>query len=153
MKEQNENAARRCGILSPWELYAKKLEALFARDQDVTVRADFRNQHKSVRLLVRGEAKAEAIARLLPARMAFGAVEVAVEVAPANGEPTPAALLAAAFAGNSAFAGADETPGSEGARARSGSSPQIRRSSGAIMSRPMWARELKRPLRGRQKAA
>ncbi len=88
---------------APWEVFARELEALFAKDPAVAVETDFGGEKPAIRLRVEGADKADAIARLLPGSVTFGGVEVALLVVPSNAEPSPETILRRAFAGNGAF--------------------------------------------------
>lgn len=87
---------------APWIVWARKLDALFARDDDVTV--VYENDGPIVKVYVRGADKAESMSELLPCEMTFDDVSVPVEVIPANdGELTVVDHLRRVFAGNPAF--------------------------------------------------
>lgn len=90
-------------MISPWINYYRELEALFAKDPDVTVSYD--EDKNEVRLLVQNAAKAEALTKLLPTEKEFGNVTMKVTVVPANllGEDR-AKLFFDAFNGNPAMA-------------------------------------------------
>lgn len=91
-----EKAAK---LSPPWITFYKKIVALFK--DDPRVRIDFNNEDYTLKLFVEGEAKAEALTRLLPTEKEFGNVVVKVEVIPANlVEDNPVALYEAAFEGN-----------------------------------------------------
>lgn len=104
-------------ISPPWEVWASKLQELFAADPDVEVVKTLDGERKSVRLYVQSEDKADALAQLLPEKETFGGVEVSVKVLPGNEEEKPSAadLLRRAFAGNPALADVDEVPAGPGA--------------------------------------
>ena len=86
----------------PWAAMYRKIAALFEGDPDVSVAYD--DGAKRVDLYVNGGDKADALARLLEPAHEFGKVRLAVEVHPANSEPTRADVLRRAFAGNAAVA-------------------------------------------------
>ena len=66
----------------PWMIYFRKLEAFFAEDEDVTVKFD--ESSGAIKVYVVGEAKAEAIGKLLPTSKSFGNVTIYIHVVPAN---------------------------------------------------------------------
>lgn len=84
----------------PWVAHARKIKAIFDYDDDVDVVYD--NDDLVVRLLVRGQAKADAIDKLINHEVEFGNVTLTVSVVPANGEETPASICRDAFYGNEA---------------------------------------------------
>ncbi len=84
----------------PWVAHARKIKAMFELDDDVDVVYD--NDDLVVRLLVRGQAKAEALDKLLVHEVEFGSVKLTVSVVPANDEDTPASICRDAFYGNEA---------------------------------------------------
>ena len=91
-------------LSTPWAAYARKVQALFLGDEEVTVTWVLKEDEKHVDVRVRNAAKAEALGYLLPCEVDFGAVKVAVNVTPENDEneekPRAASLLRTAFAGN-----------------------------------------------------
>jgi len=89
-------------LSSPWILYYKAIEALFAKDQ--AVKTVYDDENKTIKLYIDGDRKAEALAQLLPKEKNFGGVTVKIEVIPANEMKTQADLFKAAFEGNEAFA-------------------------------------------------
>ena len=89
-------------ISPPWVLYAKKIEALFAKDPDVSVVFD--EASRAVKVYVDGNEKYTALDSLLQKEKNFGGVMVSVVVIPANmKETSPAELIQKAFHGNGAF--------------------------------------------------
>ncbi len=84
----------------PWVAHARKIKALFEYDDDVDVVYD--EEELVVRLLVRGQAKADALDRLINHEVKFGNVTLAVSVVPSNEEETPASICHDAFYGNEA---------------------------------------------------
>ena len=85
-------------LVQPWTEYYRKLDALFGGDPNVDVIYD--QDVPEVRLLVRGESKADAISKLLPTEVEFGNVRLGVKVVPANLSDSREDLLRAAFDGN-----------------------------------------------------
>lgn len=89
-----------------------RLEKLFEADPKVTVEKDYGKPKATVR--VEGQAKAEAIERLLPDTVEFGNVTLEVEVVPSNAEATEADCFRAAFEGNPIMDGVAEGYGPAG---------------------------------------
>lgn len=115
-KTSTTRATPAAGLCPPWTELARKLEALFRQDPDVTVAADLDGDAKRIRILVQSADKASALSRLLPAAVELGAVRVALEVVPADGvELSARELLERAFAGNDAFRYAAESAPGPGA--------------------------------------
>jgi hypothetical protein len=92
---------KKLGLASPWAVYAGRVEALFAWDGDVDV--EFDNDARKLKVFVRGQAKADAISKLLPAQKEFGVLKLDIEVVPSNDEPSEEDVYRAAFHGNAAF--------------------------------------------------
>ena len=93
----------RLNLSAPWYTYQKKLKALFAYDDDVTVGpvTDAEGGHKALEIQVRGADKAAALERLLYRSVSFGNVTLSVNVIEDDvSERTPADLWKAAFAHN-----------------------------------------------------
>lgn len=85
----------------PWMIYFRKLEAFFMKDDDVAVTFD--KDNSAIKIYVTGEAKAEAIEKLLPSHKSFGTVLVDIIVYPANTKATSKmSLLKTALEGNKA---------------------------------------------------
>ena len=88
-------------IVAPkYELLAK-FETFFQEDPDVQVKLD----GDEISLYVQGNAKAEALEKLLIKEVTFGNETVKVVVKPSNEEPTLFDLYKDAFSGNSAVDG------------------------------------------------
>jgi len=104
-----ENTRRTTKMSPPWIEHFEKIRTLFAADPDVSCRYD--DGAKTATLRVRGQRKADAIAALVPARVAFGNVELKISVVPANVAQDAADLLRTAFAGNSALVGVETFDG------------------------------------------
>ena len=85
----------------PWEIYRKKIEALFDGDPDVICVWDAERCEE--KLLVTGQDKAEALSALLPAEKDFGGVTMLITVVPDNGEKDMGTLFRQAFNGNPLF--------------------------------------------------
>lgn len=101
----------------PWIVYAGRVEALFAADPKVRVDRsglEVDGPRRKLVLRVEGAAKACAIASLLPTSVEYGNVALAIDVVPANAEPTEADVFREAFAGNPVFEGMAEGWGPAG---------------------------------------
>ena len=69
--------------LSPgWDIYYRKLSALFGRDDEVRIVYDETNDN--IKLYVDNVNKADALAQLLPIEKEFGSVTLTIEVIPCN---------------------------------------------------------------------
>ena len=69
--------------LSPeWDMYYRKLSALFDRDEEVRIVYDEANVN--IKLYVDNANKADALAQLLPIEKKFGNVTLTIEVIPCN---------------------------------------------------------------------
>jgi len=86
---------------APWTIYSQQIAALFEKDSAVNVVFD--GETKDLKLYVKGQAKAEALEKLLPAEKDFGGVKLKITVIPANEEMTPIELIRNAFSGNPAL--------------------------------------------------
>lgn len=69
-------------FVSPWINFYREVEEFFSRDPKVRVLYDDDTKH--IDLYVEGEAKAEALAMMLPTERKFGNVKVQINVVPAN---------------------------------------------------------------------
>lgn len=92
---------KKLGIYAPWVIYSKKIEVLFEKDPDVTVKYD--NDTHTISLYVENSKKANALSRLLPSAKVFGSVVLAIDVIPANNDNWQARYFRDAFEGNEAF--------------------------------------------------
>ena len=90
------------GVISPWALYAAKMEALFELDEEVIVTYD--NEERKVLLLVDNPAKADALSKIVPEAVEFGDEKLAIAVVPANDELSQAQVIRQAFEGNPVLA-------------------------------------------------
>lgn len=91
-------------LSTPWVTQYRKLEAMFGEDPDIIleyVAGD--GEDPSVKMLVNGQDKADAIAQILPESYDFGNVKMNVTIIPANKKESNEALFRAAFEGNPAF--------------------------------------------------
>ena len=89
------------GLSSPWVIYFREVEALFAQDPDIKV--ELNDDTYELNIYVESAVKAEALAQLLPDKKEFGNVILNIAVIPADNEPTKAELMRRAFAGNPAL--------------------------------------------------
>ena len=69
-------------LSAPWETYYKELNELLKKDKEIHVIYD--REYQSIDIYVENEAKAEALAELLPQSKHFGNVELTIAVIPAN---------------------------------------------------------------------
>jgi hypothetical protein len=83
----------------PWIGYARKVYALFELDPDISIVYD--EDEPALTLRVQGNAKAEALSRLLPEEKSFGSVSLKIRVVPAN-EVSDISDIRTAFQGNPA---------------------------------------------------
>lgn len=89
----------------PWLGYAEQVKALFGDDASIDI--DYNDQKKALVLKVESARKANALGRLMPARVDFGGVSVDVSITPRStagdllpDDATTADVLLAAFDGN-----------------------------------------------------
>jgi hypothetical protein len=87
----------------PWIQFVSELNALFGQDPAIEVVYD--DDNKQVKLLVDGQAKADALTQLLPTEKEFGNVTLNIAVIPANKLKSTPDLYKAAFEGNPAYVG------------------------------------------------
>lgn len=89
-------------LVSPWVDFYRKIEALFAKDNEVKVMMD--DETPEVKIFVENARKAEAIAYLLPEEKDFGNVKLKITVVPANdGIQSKFEAIQEAFIGNPAL--------------------------------------------------
>ena len=69
-------------LLSPWELYYRKIDALFSQDPEVGVVFDA--DEMTIMLYVNNGTKAYALEQLLPAQHSFGMVTLKICIVPQN---------------------------------------------------------------------
>lgn len=89
-------------LFPPWTIFVNKLEAMFAKDDEINIIYD--DNKKEVKLYVENNGKAEALAELLPAEKTFGNVTLSIDVVPNNEDVTDIDLFRRAFEGNLAVA-------------------------------------------------
>ena len=96
---------RKFDIYSPWVIFAKKMEVMFAKDPEVSVRfIDSDSEVKVLELFVDTDEKAEALSKLLPLTKKFGNIEVQINIISGNIDTDyRAKYLEDAFKGNGAF--------------------------------------------------
>ncbi len=89
----------------PWFGYVERVKALFGKDVSIDVEYD--DEKKRLAIKVESARKANALSRLIPAKIDFGGVSVGVSIIPGNTEcdmlpddATTQELLMAAFDGN-----------------------------------------------------
>ena len=88
-------------VSPPWITHIHYIESIFGDDPDVTVISN--EELRQVRLFVDGADKADAIAKLIKKKVAFGDETLTIEVVPCN-DDTLASTVRKAFAGNDAIA-------------------------------------------------
>lgn len=89
-------------LSSPWAIYFRQVQALFA--EDPAVKVVFDENANELKLYVEGASKAEAIEKLLPTEMTFGNVVMKITVIPANNvNEDKLTLISTAFEGNPAL--------------------------------------------------
>lgn len=66
----------------PWDEYARKLSALFAQDEEITV--EYKERENKISIWVDNTDKYEAISKLIPAEMDFGGHKLNIEIIPAD---------------------------------------------------------------------
>lgn len=90
---------------APWYEHCHKLAALFDGDDDVTV-GEYDDDSKTVKVYVRGNDKADALAKIIRTPVELGNVTINVEVVPDNDvEPTVEDIVHTALNGNPLFLG------------------------------------------------
>ena len=99
-------------ISPPWVRDYRKINALFAKDPAVNVIFD--ETQPKITLYVDGQAKYEALSKLLPEKFEYGNVEMIVNIVPANTDSLIQAFRDA-FYGNEAVANIYEAIGVGGA--------------------------------------
>lgn len=103
-EEDDVTDCKKTHISSPWNSYVHKLEAFFEGDPNVKVEYDSDNY--TVKLMVNGVEKSDALTQLLPDKIIFGNITLKILVIPANNaEKSRAELFRAALRGNSIFDG------------------------------------------------
>lgn len=96
----NEEATR-VQLSTPWAIYYRQLESLFAKDPEIHV--GFDADEPSVQIRVDNQEKAEALQKLLPLSKTFGNVTLRIDIIPANFQESKAKLFETVFQGNDAF--------------------------------------------------
>lgn len=89
-------------LSSPWMTYLHKMEALFGEDPEIKITFD--EDELVLRLLVDNNAKADALAQLLPSEHEVGNLVIKIVVIPANVDsPSRISLVKTAFMDNPAL--------------------------------------------------
>jgi hypothetical protein len=100
--EFEENGSKRMEKSAPWIEYYHSLKELFGGDPDIVM--DIDEQEPSIIMHVNGDAKYEALCKLLPGQKTYGNVTLYILIFPANERLTTARMLDNAFAGNPNYA-------------------------------------------------
>lgn len=100
---------------SPWDIYYKRIHALFKYDPEVHV--TYNEGKNEIKIMVNNGRKYDAISVLFPTEKTFGNVRVKITVIPANDNDTPtwSDLFNDAFRGNLIFSYASHTDNKLGA--------------------------------------
>ena len=106
MTTKKELVTEKVSLSSPWQIYYKKLNVMFANDKQIKMFYD--EATNEIKMYVDNDKKAAAIASLLPTEKQFGNVTIKISVIPANGRSfrTPDnidEIIEDAFEGNYAF--------------------------------------------------
>ena len=104
-------------LSTPWDTLARRMQAIFDGDDDVTVTPDFRGESRIIRICVNSPAKADALDMLLPPAIQLGNVKVELPVIHGGEEPSTAQLMRTAFAGNPNVERVTEVPMRDGSAA------------------------------------
>ena len=96
-------------LSAPWEIFYKKMEAMFGKDPEITI--NINRDTNIVMLYVRNTDKADALTQLLPEQKEFGNITVEIRVVPANDVKDTVQLYETAFKDNPAFAYAEDGDG------------------------------------------
>ena len=97
---KKETVDQNAKLVSPWVIYYRKVQTLFAEDPDI--RVVFDDDSLVLRVFVEGVEKAEALTQLLPMKVTFGSVTMTISVVPANKVMTKVDYIRNAFKGNPA---------------------------------------------------
>lgn len=95
--------------LSPWETYYKELDAMFKHDGDVHIVFD--EDAYKIKMYVNDDAKASALAELIPTEKKLGNITLKIDIVPANGFMEVKNVYDMAFLCNPVVAGIIETFG------------------------------------------
>lgn len=95
-------------LSSPWYTFYSDMEALFKNDKDIMM--DFNDEDMVITMRVTGQAKAEALAQILPDEVEFGNIVVKIIIKPSNLEEKVSyvKLFQQAFMGNDVLKNAVE---------------------------------------------
>ena len=83
----------------PWWEYYHKLVCLFSRDPEIKIIFDDADSN-IIKIYVDNQAKADALAKVLPTEKEFGNVILKIEIIPSDNANSVAALYRTIFAGN-----------------------------------------------------
>lgn len=83
-------------LSAPWEEYAKKVEALFEFDPEITVKF----KDLTLNVYVESHDKYEALINLMPEKKKFGNVSIVINIYPSNKVKNDAFYIANLFKGN-----------------------------------------------------
>lgn len=90
----------------PWWEYYRELFAMFGRDADIKM--NFDDELMVIKMWVDNQAKADALAKELPATKDFGNVKLKIEIIPSDKAASTAQLYKTIFNGNPVFSDAVE---------------------------------------------
>ena len=90
-------------LSAPWDIYFRKLEALFGRDPQIRIEYD--RENIAIKLYVESVDKANALEALLPKEKVLGNVTLTVTVIPAKKPTDMPNAVEAAFKGNPIYEG------------------------------------------------
>ena len=90
-------------LSAPWDVYFRKLEALFKYDSQIRIEYD--REDITIKLYVESVDKANALSLLLPTEKVFGNVTLNIEVIPANKPHDAAHLINIVFKDNPVYNG------------------------------------------------
>lgn len=100
---------KKIDLLPPWEVYAQKIKAMFDGDPDIKI--EVVDQPHIVKIKVNNQTKADALSQLLPEKILYGSVTVAIKVTPVNNGDHFLDLINRALDGNPNFAYTKVTTG------------------------------------------
>lgn len=90
-------------LSAPWDIYFRKLEALFSKDQQIRIEYD--RENIEIKLYVESVDKANALEVLLPTEKVFGNVTLTITIIPANKPENMPNAVDAAFKDNPIYKG------------------------------------------------
>ena len=89
-------------LSAPWDIYFRKLEALFK--QDPQIRIEYDREDVIIKLYVESIDKANALNLLLPSEKIFGNITLTIKIIPVN-KPNNAHIVDTAFKDNPVYKG------------------------------------------------